>query len=163
MQLPPTQLSPAAHGWLHPPQCWTLACVLTSQPSTALLLLQSANPALHDPLHNPLVHVGVGTWFDEQTPLQPPQFSGSLETGVSQPFVWKLPSQLANPELQLPLQTLLLQIGVELLVLQTMPHPPQLVVDDVVPVSQPSVRLLALQSSNPNAQNPEQFPAVQSG
>ena len=62
-----TQVVPPPHTMPQPPQLELLAVVLSSQPSVFLLLLQSANPALHVPLHTPPPQVGDAMLAAEHT------------------------------------------------------------------------------------------------
>ena len=58
---------------------------------------------------------------------QAPQLSGSVARFVSQPSVWRLPLQSANPDAHVPVQTPFVQVRVAMLFEeQTTPQPPQL-------------------------------------
>jgi hypothetical protein len=126
-----------------------------SHPSSCLLLLQSAKGKAQVPLQVPLPQVGTGTLFGEQTRPQPPQLLGSEVTLVSQPSVRLLPLQSRNPAAHTPdshepfAQALAMWLAEH-----AAPQAPQLSRSAML-VSQPSVRLLALQSLNPVAQTPD--------
>ena len=77
-----------------PPQLFASPFTLTSQPSTCLLPLQSAKPAVHAPLQTPAVHC-CATLLPEQTVPQPPQLFAELVVLTSQPLAG-LPSQFAK-------------------------------------------------------------------
>src|SRR5436190_1007034 len=86
---------------------------------------------------------------DEHTLPQAPQLFASEERFASQPSVSLLPLQSPKPVLQAPLQRPPLQAAAMCCGEQASPHPAQLSGSVAVEVSQPSVRLLALQSANP--------------
>jgi len=107
------------------PQLATLVVTLTSQPSSCLLPLQSANPATHEPVHEPPVQPGLATWFAEQTTPQAPQFATLVATLISQPLELER-SQSAKPALQdAILQAPFWQLGALLGKLHAVPQPPQ--------------------------------------
>jgi hypothetical protein len=78
------------HTVLHDPQLFGSLDGVTSQPSVSLLLLQSAVPVMHVPLHVPAPHVRVAMLLLEQDCEQPPQLFGSDVIPVSQPSVRRL-------------------------------------------------------------------------
>jgi hypothetical protein len=71
--------------------------------------------------------------------------------------------QLLKPAAHVPEHKLLVQVGVTLLVEQAKPQAPQFETVLVMFVSQPSVRLLLLQSPKLEAQLPVQLPPLQTG
>src|SRR5579883_1685929 len=168
MQLPPLHVGATTwfdeHTIPQAPQSLRFDELLVSQPSVCLLLLQSAKPELQAPVQTPLVQTGVAMLLFEQTSPHPPQSLTFDEVLVSQPSVCLLLLQSAKPALQAPVQAPLEQTGVAMLLFeQTSPHPPQSFRFDAVPVSQPSVCLLPLQSAKPALQAPVQTPLVQTG
>jgi hypothetical protein len=70
---------------------------------------------------------------------QAPQLFGSVWVFVSQPFIWTVPLQFANPAAQCAWQTPPAQEGMVLVVLHTTPHPPQLRVSVCVFVEHPVI------------------------
>jgi hypothetical protein len=132
------------------PQFVSLVVRFVSQPSVCLLLLQSANPAVHTPLQTPAPQVRVAMLFAEQTAPHAPQLFGSVLRLTSQPSVSLLSLQSANPALHPPLHLKLLQLGVEMwFAEQVLPHPPQFDASVATLVSHPSFAL-PLQSAVPN-------------
>jgi hypothetical protein len=124
--------------------------------------MQSAKPALHVPLQVPLPHVRVAMLLLEHTVPQPPQLFGSVPVLISHPSVCLLLLQSAKPEVHVPLQLPLPHVRVAMLLFEhTVPQPPQLFASVTVLISQPSVRLLLLQSAKPALQLPLQSPAAQ--
>ena len=122
-----------------------------------MLLLQSAKPAVHAPLQTPPVHCAV-TLLVEQTEPQPPQLLVELVVLISQPSASLLLLQSAKPAVHAPLQTPPVHCAVTLLVEQTVPQPPQLLVELAMLSSQPSASLLLLQSAKPGLQAPLHTP-----
>src|SRR5690242_16307983 len=101
--------------------------MFASQPSEALSLLQSVQPASHVPLHLLEPHEGAGTWFGEHVVLQPPQCVMSLETSSSHPSLCLSELQSAKPVLHVPLHVPLPHVRVAMLLFeQTVPQVPQL-------------------------------------
>ena len=148
----------------HPPQLIALDATLISQPFDCLLPSQSENPAAQAPLQTPEPHVGEGMLLGEQTVPHPPQSVALDATLTSQPLACLFPSQSANPVAHAPLQIPKLHAGAGTWLLeQTMPHPPQSVALDATLTSQPSTRLLPLQSRNPAAQAPLHVPPAHVG
>jgi hypothetical protein len=157
-QLPLAQMWPlllAAQLVPHAPQFDASVLVLISQPSICLLLLQSAKPVVHaPPWQLPARHERVMFCVEHVVP-HAPQLSTSVLVLISQPLVCLLLSQSAKPVLQTPAEQLeLLHARVMFCVEQTMPQPPHASALLVVFVSQPSVRLLLLQSAKPVVQTP---------
>src|SRR5438477_465789 len=100
-----------------------------SQPSDCLLLLQSAKPASHIPVHAPLPHSGVAMWLPLQTVVHTPQWLGSPSREISQPLVRRSPSQSPKPVTQAPVHPPLMQLRdpiFTLLLEHTWLQPPQL-------------------------------------
>lgn len=116
-QRPPTQIAVPPTGSVHiaphPPQFDALMERLTSQPSV-IFALQSANPALHDPLQRPEVQiarafVGIGQPFAQepqlaasvnvltQAPLQ--KVVGGVQTEVQLPVEQSVPEPHVRPQL----------------------------------------------------------------
>jgi len=154
----------------HPPQLEGLALTLVSQPSRVAfsLALQSSNPTLQAMSQTPSVQVGVPLAV-LQGLVQAPQLSSSSLRLISQPLA-RLPSQLAKPTRQVYWQTPSEQtVGCMLagaMSAQLMPHPPQLVSEVLLSVSQPSVaaRLRSpLQSLHPESQVCSQAPVLHTG
>ena len=140
----------------HEPQSLTLVSD-ASHPS-ARLLLQSAHPVAHEPVHVPVVQLVV--WH---TLPQAPQLSGTLVL-ASQPSVSLSRLQSSQPTSQAPEQALAVQVGVGTwLPEQAAPQPPQLAALVAMLVSQPSARLFALQSPQPASHAPMQVLAAQTG
>jgi hypothetical protein len=97
-----------------------------------------------------------------QTELHAPQLFRSLLTSCSQPSVCLLPLQSANPTSHTPgSHEAPMQAGVTCEVLQTIPHPPQLMTSVAVFLSHPSVCLLLLQSAKGIAHVPLHMPPPQ--
>jgi hypothetical protein len=137
------------HSTLQPPQCAALVRVDTSQPSLALLPLQSAKPVAHTPLQLPDAHDGAGMWLLEQAAPHWPQLATSLVIWVSQPSV-ALALQSPNPAAHAMLHMPATHEGVPLVVEQALVHEPQWAESAFRFTSQPSTGLL-LQSANPAA------------
>ena len=132
------------HAIPQPPQFPALLVIFTSQPSTCLLLSQSAKPALQVPLQTPLPQFAV--MFDaEHTIPQPPQLDVDDKMLVSQPLFLLL-SQSAKPALHTGLHALETQLVVPLAFVHAVPQAPQFVTELVVLVSQP---LMWLPSQSP--------------
>jgi hypothetical protein len=104
---------------------FTLLAMFVSHPSVSLLLLQSAKPEAHAPLHTPLAQDGLETLLPLQVWLHPPQWVALVWVLVSQPLVTN-PSQLPNPALQAIAHVPDWQRAVPLVELHTVPQPPQL-------------------------------------
>lgn len=68
-----------------PPQLEALLASVTSHPSVCLLLLQSAVPALHEPLQTPAEQVGVAMPVLEHTVPHALQLDALVLRLVSQP------------------------------------------------------------------------------
>ena len=117
------------------PQLCTSPPVNVSQPSPAPTL-QLEKPLLHAMLQIPALQLGV-PFAVLHAFGQEPQCSKLLPRVTSQPFA-ALPSQLPKPFAQLIPHTLAVQVAVPFVVLQTLPHAPQLVGLVAVDVSQPS-------------------------
>jgi hypothetical protein len=161
--VPALQLGVAPpHTWPQVPQLPALVLVLTSQPSSCLLLLQSANPALQTPAwHDEDEHARVMFALEQLRP-QAPQLLTSLAKLTSQPSVRRLPLQSPNPFAQAPTQLPVEHAGAGTwLDEHTAPHEPQLIGSVAVLTSHPSDRRLLLQSVNPATQAPVHTPAVQ--
>src|SRR5262245_37390260 len=108
------------------PQLLGSLSICRSQPLVCLFPSQSANPALHVPLHTPEPQLGVMMLVAEHTTPQPapgnplapgvpvapptPQFIGSLSTRLSHPSLSLLPLQSAKLAAQLPLHRPLPQV-----------------------------------------------------
>ena len=137
------------HCALHAPQLFTLVRVLISQPSDTMLL-QSAKPALHEPMrHAPLLQTDVPLAAVHCVP-QPPQFPASAAMLTSQPLAGLL-SQSAKPGRHAPMTHIpAAHAAVALARLQTIPHAPQLMGEALMFVSQPLTGLLS-QSAKPGA------------
>jgi hypothetical protein len=149
---------------LHPPQLAASVAMFCSHPFVRLSASQSAQPRSQAPLHTPPAQAGVETWLLLQAMVQPPQLVALVKMSCSQPSVCLLTLQSAHPESQAPLQTPPLQVGVVMwLVLQILPHTPQLAVLVATFCSQPSVCLLRLQSAHPESHVPSQTPPLQVG
>jgi len=104
----------------------------------------------------PTLHAGTGMWFDEQTWPQPPQLFGSVPVATSQPSVRLLLLQSVKPWEQLPAShDPDAQMRAIWLVEHACPQPPQLSEFVLTLISQPSVRLLPLQSLKPELQTPD--------
>src|SRR5262245_33214555 len=74
----PTPAGPPSHSFPHMPQWRGSTASSASQPSPALSLLQSANPALQVPdSHDPLTHAAVMLTVEHTLP-HPPQFIRSV-------------------------------------------------------------------------------------
>jgi hypothetical protein len=103
------------------------------------LLLQSAKPDEHVPLHAPPLHADPLTLFDEHARPQPPQFA-VVVVAVSHPSVRRFELQSAKPVAHVPMQLPLEHAEpVTFAPEHAIPHPPQLAVDVVVFTSQPSI------------------------
>jgi hypothetical protein len=129
------------HTLPHAPQLLVLVMVLVSQPSAALLL-QSAQPALHDPIpHTPPIHaatplaIGAHIWPHE------PQLLTVVNTLTSQPSAM-IPLQSAKPTLQVILQTPLTQKATAFGNEHTLPQDPQLFTSVLTFTSHPSLMML---------------------
>src|SRR5437773_1220933 len=123
----------------HEPQWLASLLRFTSQPSTCLLLLQSAKPMSHGPSHTLPVQVGLARCAFEHTT---PHAERWLRVLASQPFGCLLPSQSAKPVSQVPLQVDIAQLGVAMWLLeQARPQPPHAATFAVVGVSQPFATL----------------------
>src|SRR5437879_2715658 len=85
------------------PQFATVMLVFVSQPSSCLLLLQSPNPTLQLPAHEPAVQATPFMFCVEHSTPQPPQLL-VVVVGVSQPSDCLLLLQSAKPVLQAPMQ-----------------------------------------------------------
>jgi hypothetical protein len=120
LAVPPVVLQ----AWPQPPQLVTLVWMLTSQPS-AVRLLQFRKSPLQLTIWQVRVAQLAVALAGLQGTAQAPQLV-SVFSGVSQPLS-AFPSQLSKPEpgVQVMLQTLALQDGVPLTVLQTLPQLPQ--------------------------------------
>ena len=93
---------------------------------------------------------------------QPPQFAALVLVLISQPSESLSLLQSPKPALQVPLHRPPPQLMSDMLLLEHMTlQPPQLAGSTPVWISQPSVRLLLLQSTYPERQVPEQLPVVQ--
>jgi hypothetical protein len=126
----------------HPPQWLASLVTVVSQPSVCLLLLQSAEPPLHVPLHAPDPHVRVAMWLFEQTIPQALQLSGSVRPSFSHPFVSLSVSQSRKPAVHVPLHVPSEQVLVAMLFdEQTVPQELQLSALAARFVSQPSFAL----------------------
>ena len=98
--------------------------------------------------------------FEQTAPQLPQLFASPLSVLVSQPSLRRLPLQSPNPALQVPLQTPAPQVRVATpFDEQEVPHPPQLFGSAPTLISQPSVRLLPLQSAKFGEHVPLQTPA----
>jgi hypothetical protein len=122
------------------PQLFTLEVVFTSQPSDCVPL-QSRKPVSQLPItHAPAEHASV-EFGRLQSVGQVPQWLGSVCRFASQPFA-TVPSQLANPVLQLEMaQALATHDDVALARLQVLPQVPQFEVVVRRSVSQPFTAL----------------------
>jgi len=107
---------------------------LTSQPLVASLS-QLPQLAAHEMLHTPAAQLAVPCDV-LQAVEQVPQWTGSVPRSVSQPFA-TLPSQFANPALQVIVHVPLVQPGVPWFELQAFPQEPQLATLVLVLISQP--------------------------
>ena len=146
----------------HVPQLASSVCRLASQPSS-LFMLQLPKPASQTVMPQPTPATQTpGVFGRAQALPQVTQFEVVVRS-ASQPLV-ALPSQLPNPVLQVPMvhvddthgvAAALVRVG------QTVSQPPQLLALLVVLISQPSVRLLTLQSAKPTLQVPVQLPPEQ--
>jgi hypothetical protein len=163
----PLQLAqPAAHVSTHTPEvqaevAWFVLHAVAQLPQWVTSLFrfdsqplarvpsQFPKPPLQVIPHTPAVQVAVPL-----TPLHAVvhvlQCVGSVLRLISQPFD-ALPSQLPYPALQLMPHTPPVQLGVPLLLLQVVPHPPQFVTLVFLLTSQP-LSTLPSQLANPAAQ-----------
>ena len=142
------------------PQLLASLVVLISQPSVFLLLLQSAKPELHAPLQTLAAHEGEAMFVPEQTDPQLPQLLALFVVLISQPSVFLLPLQSANPALHVPLHTPPPQVGDAMLAAEhTAPQLPQLLALVLTLISQPLPRLLS-QSAKPLEQAQLKLPTV---
>jgi hypothetical protein len=134
-----------AHMTPHEPQ-FPIVVSVASHP-LATLLSQLPKPGLHESVHIPFEQLGVSLTVLQTLP-HVPQLFGSVPVEVSQ-LVPGLPGQWAKPGLQLPTVHMpCTHAGVPFVVVQMLPHAPQLFGSFWVLVSQPSAGLL-LQSKNP--------------
>jgi hypothetical protein len=163
-QIPAEQLTAVAfiklHAWPHVPQLETVTMRFISQPSL-LIPLQFANPALHAPIpHTPAVQTDVPLATIHVSPHWPQLFMDMFRF-VSHPSAG-FPLQFAKEPLHKPMeQNPMVQAGVALAKLHTVPHAPQLLISVVIFISQPSFWML-LQLKNPALHPPiSQTPAVQ--
>lgn len=122
------QAAPQAPQWL------VLVLMLTSQPLAALAS-QLPNPELQAMPQTPAVHDAT-PFVELQAFPHAPQLATLEFRFTSQPLA-ALPSQLANPALQVMPQTPAVQNGVPLVLLHAVPQPPQWLVLFWVFVSQP--------------------------
>jgi hypothetical protein len=107
---------------------------LTSQP-LAGLPSQSAKPGLQAIWQLPLTHEGLPLLFEQTLPHEP-QLLTSLYVLISQPLL-RLPSQFAQPALQLMPQLPVVHVALPLVELQTLPHEPQCCGSEAMLISQP--------------------------
>jgi hypothetical protein len=101
---PPEHVSPAAHAWPHVPQFSALLAVFVSHPS-ARTWLQSAKPALHEPMsHELAAQAAVACAYGPHANPQLPQFSGSVASSTHNGEQQVVPVAQAAPEPQKPTQ-----------------------------------------------------------
>jgi len=103
-------LARAGQTLLHAPQWLTSLVVLTSQPLVRLLRSQSPKPTLQVPVQLPPEHAAATWLLEHAAPAQPPHCVTEVLVSTSQPLLWRLPSQLARPAAQTPLQALAPQV-----------------------------------------------------
>jgi hypothetical protein len=141
-----------------PLQCATVLCVSVSQPLFGRLS-QSPQPAVQAGVQVPLGQLVVPWAFVQLVP-HAPQFVVVFRD-ASQPFEAALLSQLPKPAVHAIPQLPEAQLGVPLLLLQTVPHAPQFELLVWVLASQPSA-VTPLQLPYPALQAPrEQVPEPQ--
>jgi hypothetical protein len=116
------------------PQLVRVVLMFVSQPFERLPS-QSAKPAKQVGAHAPAEHVAVPFALVQLLP-QPPQLPVLVLRFASQPFCG-LPSQFANPELQVGAQVPAAHVVAPFALVQAEPHAPQLAVLVCVFVSQP--------------------------
>ena len=146
------------HAEPHAPQCEALVSVLVSQPFTALPS-QLPKPALQAPsVQTPLTHDSAA-FARLHTAPHPPQLARLVFVFVSQPLP-ALPSQSPRPGLHVETpQTPPTQFGVPPAAGHTFPHVLQLLMSELVLVSQPLFGLPS-QFLNPAEQVGTQTPPV---
>lgn len=141
----------------HAPQLDMLVCTFVSQPFAALPS-QSANPAKQVGEHTPPAQATVPFAFVQLFP-QPPQLDTPVFRLASQPFA-AMPSQFANPLLQVGAHEPAAQAVDPFGFVQVVPQAPQFPRLVCVFVSQPLERLLS-QLPKPGSQAIEQAPSEQ--
>jgi hypothetical protein len=122
----------------HDPQFDRLVLVFVSQP-LFLMASQSAKLPVQTGVQTPATQLVVPFAFVQAMP-QPPQLLMSLVVPVSQPF-FGLPSQSANPALQVGTQAPAVHVVDPCAFEQAMPQPPQLLMLVAKTASQPFTAL----------------------
>ena len=103
------------HRMLQPPQLFGSDAGVTSQPFDCRLLSQLLVPEAHAPVHVPPAQALPTTLFVEHFVPQEPQLFVSTAVCVSQPSVFLLPLQSAQPVEHAPLHVPTLQVRVAML------------------------------------------------
>jgi len=99
-------LARAGQTMAQPPQLLTLLVMLVSQPLVRLLESQSAKPTTQLPVQLPPEQATAMLLLEHAELVQPPHWVIDVLVSTSQPLLCRLPSQLARPAAQTPLQTL---------------------------------------------------------
>ena len=158
VHVPALQYSESAQMMPQPPQLLPSEAMLVSHTVTGLPSHSAVSPLQPpDVWHTPPMQ----TWPPVHGLLQPPQWLMSVLVFTSQPLLCALPSQLAKPLLQLIWHAPRLHDALPLLLLQTMPQPPQALTAVCVFVSQPLVWLLSQLPQPVSQLLTRQFPVEQ--